>query len=99
MPIRVNLLIYPFYSLFSIHRFFSVYSPDPYVTVQILGTPNGVKKTRHVPNTSDPEWNETLDKFNIDPKRDYLIEFVEYFFFKKVLVKNYLYLQFFFSSD
>ena len=67
--------------LFSIHRFFvsfPVYSPDPYVTVQILGTPNGVKKTRHVPNTSDPEWNETLDEFYIDPKRDHLIEFVLY---------------------
>ena len=57
---------------------FPVYSPDPYVTVQILGTPNGVKKTRHVPNTSDPEWNETLDEFYIDPKRDHLIEFVLY---------------------
>ena len=55
-----------------------MYSPDPYVTVQILGTPNGVKKTRHVPNTSDPEWNETLDEFYIDPKRDHLIEFVLY---------------------
>ena len=51
---------------------FTVCSPDPYVTVQILGTPNGTKKTRHVPNTSDPEWNETLD-FYIDPKRDRLI--------------------------
>ena len=51
---------------------FTVCSPDPYVTVQILGTPNGAKKTRHVPNTSDPEWNETLD-FYIDPKRDRFI--------------------------
>ena len=55
-----------------------MYSPDPYVTVQTLGTPNGVKKPRHVPNTSDPELNETLDEFYIDPKRDHLIEFVLY---------------------
>merc|ERR1740123_2679716 len=40
--------------------------------------PTASKKTRHVPNTSDPEWNETLDEFYIDPKRDHLIEFVLY---------------------
>lgn len=52
-------------------------SPDPYVTVQLLGTPNGVKKTKHVPNSTEPEWNETF-QFFIDPKRDRLIEFVLY---------------------
>ena len=56
---------------------FTVYSPDPYVTVQVLGTPNGIMKTRHVSNNCEPEWNETFE-FYIDPKRDRLIEFVLY---------------------
>lgn len=56
---------------------FTVYSPDPYVTVQVLGTPNGLMKTKHISNNSQPEWNETF-QFYIDPKRDRLIEFVLY---------------------
>ena len=47
----------------------SVYSADPYVTVQALGTPNGIKRTEHVKDTSDPRWGETL-QFYIDPERD-----------------------------
>ena len=54
-----------------------MYSPDPYVTVQVLGTPNGLMKTKHISNNSQPEWNETFE-FYIDPKRDHLIEFVLY---------------------
>lgn len=54
-----------------------LYSPDPYVTAQVLGTPNGPKKTRHVTNSCDPLWNEKL-QFFIDPHRDRLIEFVLY---------------------
>ena len=54
-----------------------MYSPDPYVTVQVLGTPNGLMKTKHISNNSQPEWNETF-QFYIDPKRDRLIEFVLY---------------------
>ena len=53
-------------SLFYSH---TVYSPDPYVTVQALGTPNGVKRTQHVKDSSDPEWGETL-QFFVDPERD-----------------------------
>ena len=52
--------------------YFAVGSPDPFVTVQVLGTPNGIKRTKADPNNCDPEWNETLD-FYIDPKRDRLI--------------------------
>lgn len=49
-----------------------MYSPDPYVTVQVLGTPNGVKRTQHVKDSSDPQWAETL-QFYIDPERDRLL--------------------------
>ena len=49
-----------------------MYSPDPYVTVRLLGTPNVLHKTRHVSNSSDPEWNETFEFF-MDPKRDHAI--------------------------
>ena len=51
---------------------FAVYSPDPYVTVQALGTPNGIKRTEHVKDSSDPRWDETL-QFYIDPERDRLL--------------------------
>ena len=51
---------------------FAVFSPDPYVTIQLLGTPNGIKRTKHIPSSSEPQWNETLE-FYIDPKRDRII--------------------------
>ena len=57
----------PFISLY-----FKVYSPDPYVTVQVLGTPNGVKRTEHVKDSSDPKWGETLHFF-VDPERDRIL--------------------------
>ena len=47
------------------------------MAVQVLGTPNGTKKTKHVSNNCDPDWNETLE-FYIDPRRDRLIEFILY---------------------
>ncbi|CAK8673400.1 unnamed protein product [Clavelina lepadiformis] len=31
---------------------------DPYVQIHVKGAPQGRKQTRHVDNTSDPEWNE-----------------------------------------
>ena len=49
-----------------------MYSPDPYVTVRLLGTPNPIQKTKHVSNTCDPEWNETF-QFYMDPKKDRVI--------------------------
>ena len=49
-----------------------MYSPDPYVTVQALGTPNGVKRTQHVKDSSDPEWGETL-QFFVDPEKDRIL--------------------------
>ena len=52
--------------------FFAVYSADPYVSVQVLGTPNGVKRTEHVKDSCDPKWGETL-LFYVDPERDRLL--------------------------
>ena len=51
---------------------FTVYSPDPYVTVQVLGTPNGIKRTEYVKDSSDPKWGETMC-FYIDPERDHIL--------------------------
>ena len=52
-----------------LHFNFLVFSPDPYVSAQVLGTPNGVKRTKHVPASSEPYWNETLE-FYIDSSND-----------------------------
>ena len=49
-----------------------MYSPDPYVTVRLLGTPNPIQKTKHISKTCDPEWNETF-QFYMDPKKDQVI--------------------------
>ena len=57
--------------------FFPVYSPDPYVTVRLLGTPNPIQKTKHVSKTCDPEWNETF-QFYMDPKKDRVIGKLSY---------------------
>ncbi|TRY76190.1 hypothetical protein TCAL_13566 [Tigriopus californicus] len=54
-----------------------LYSPDPYVSVQLIGTPNGLKKTKYVTSCSEPLWNETLI-FYFDSNRDRLIEIVLY---------------------
>ena len=42
------------------------------MTVQVLGTPNGVKRTEHVKDSSDPKWGETLHFF-VDPERDRIL--------------------------
>ena len=42
------------------------------MTVQVLGTPNGVKRTEHVKDSCDPQWGETL-RFFVDPERDRLL--------------------------
>ena len=52
--------------------FLAVYSPDPYVSVQLLGTPNGQKRTKHVASSMDPIWNETLEYY-LDAERDRLV--------------------------
>ena len=54
-----------------------MYSPDPYVTVRLLGTPNPIQKTKHVSKTCDPEWNETF-QFYMDPKKDRVIGKLSY---------------------
>lgn len=52
-----------------------MYSPDPYVTVQVHGTPNGIKRTPHVKDESNPEWNCVFEFF-LDVYRDRVVEFV-----------------------
>ena len=50
----------------------TVYRPDPYVAVQVLGTPNGIKKTNFVSSSSDPIWEETLE-FYLDAEKDRIV--------------------------
>ena len=42
------------------------------MTVQVLETPNGVKRTQHVKDSCDPEWQETL-QFFVDPEKDHIL--------------------------
>ena len=53
----------------------SVGCPDPYVTVQVPGTPNGLKKTSHVKDCSNPHWNQDFE-FYVDVAKDKVLEFV-----------------------
>lgn len=49
--------------------FSKVYRADPYVKVNIVGTPNQAKQTKHVQSSNTPRWDETL-QFYVDPYRD-----------------------------
>ena len=42
------------------------------MAIQVLGTPNGVKRTEHVKDSRDPQWGETFHFF-VDPERDQLL--------------------------
>ena len=46
-----------------------MYRADPYVKVNIVGTPNQAKQTKHVQSSNTPRWDETL-QFYVDPYRD-----------------------------
>jgi len=54
-----------------------LYRPDPYVKVNIVGTPNQAKQTKHVESSNTPKWDETFEFF-VDPHRDRFVEFVLY---------------------
>ncbi|KAG1963724.1 cytosolic phospholipase A2 isoform X2 [Pimephales promelas] len=44
-------------------------TPDPYVELFIPTAPESRKKTRHIDNDINPEWNETFE-FILDPNQD-----------------------------
>jgi len=54
-----------------------LYRADPYVKVNIVGTPNQAKQTKHVQSSNTPRWDETL-QFYVDPYRDRFVEFTLY---------------------
>lgn len=48
-------------------------TPDPYVELFIPTTPESRKKTRHIDNDINPEWNETFE-FILDPNQDNVLK-------------------------
>ncbi|XP_015931209.3 cytosolic phospholipase A2 isoform X1 [Parasteatoda tepidariorum] len=47
--------------------------PDPYVVLNIPGSPSGRKKTTHFNNTSSPTWNESFS-FSLEDDKSYMLE-------------------------
>lgn len=48
-------------------------TPDPYVELFIPTSPESRKKTRHIDNDINPEWNETFE-FILDPNQDNVLK-------------------------
>ncbi|XP_051730658.1 cytosolic phospholipase A2 isoform X3 [Ctenopharyngodon idella] len=48
-------------------------TPDPYVELFIPTSPESRKKTRHIDNDINPEWNETFE-FILDPYQDNVLK-------------------------
>ncbi|XP_013979030.1 cytosolic phospholipase A2 [Salmo salar] len=48
-------------------------TPDPYVELFIPTSPESRKRTRHIDNDINPEWNETFD-FILDPNQENFLE-------------------------
>ncbi|XP_056125108.1 cytosolic phospholipase A2 isoform X1 [Rhinichthys klamathensis goyatoka] len=48
-------------------------TPDPYVELFIPTAPESRKKTRHIDNDINPEWNETFE-FILDPNQDNVLK-------------------------
>ncbi|XDV41594.1 hypothetical protein PO909_010436 [Leuciscus waleckii] len=48
-------------------------TPDPYVELYIPNAPESRKKTRHIDNDINPEWNETFE-FILDPNQDNVLK-------------------------
>lgn len=48
-------------------------TPDPYVELFIPTSPESRKKTRHIDNDINPEWNETFE-FILDPNQENVLE-------------------------
>lgn len=51
----------------------AVDTPDPYVELFIPTSPESRKRTRHIDNDINPEWNETFD-FILDPNQENFLE-------------------------
>ena len=51
----------------------AVDTPDPYVELLIPTAPESRKRTRHIDNDINPEWNETFD-FILDPNQQNVLE-------------------------
>ncbi|KAL7887932.1 hypothetical protein AOLI_G00029060 [Acnodon oligacanthus] len=48
-------------------------TPDPYVELFIPTAPESRKRTRHIDNDINPEWNESFE-FILDPNQDNVLE-------------------------
>lgn len=48
-------------------------TPDPYVELFVPNAPESRKKTRHIDNDINPEWNETFE-FILDPNQDNVLK-------------------------
>ena len=59
--------------------FFSVDTPDPYVQLEVLDNPCGIKKTGTKINDVNPVWNETFT-FVLDPKRENILSTCPFIF-------------------
>uniref|UniRef100_A0A3P8YX22 Phospholipase A2 n=1 Tax=Esox lucius TaxID=8010 RepID=A0A3P8YX22_ESOLU len=69
-----------------IHNYFHIYdfpfcfrkkmdTPDPYVELFIPTAPESRKRTRHIDNNINPEWNETFN-FILDPNQENVLEII-----------------------
>jgi len=52
---------------------FVVDTPDPYVELFIPTSPESRKKTRHIDNNINPEWNEAFE-FILDPIQNHVLK-------------------------
>ncbi|XP_060088371.1 cytosolic phospholipase A2 isoform X1 [Heteronotia binoei] len=50
-------------------------TPDPYVELFIPSTPDSRKRTKHINNNVNPEWNETFE-FILDPNQENVLEII-----------------------
>ncbi|XP_035269022.1 cytosolic phospholipase A2 [Anguilla anguilla] len=48
-------------------------TPDPYVELFVPSAPEARKRTRHINNNVNPEWNETFE-FILDPNQENMLE-------------------------
>lgn len=48
-------------------------TPDPYVELFIPTAPESRKRTRHIDNDINPEWDESFE-FILDPNQDNILE-------------------------
>lgn len=56
-----------------LYVFITVDTPDPYVELFIPTAPDSRKRTKHINNNVNPEWNETFE-FILDPNQENVLE-------------------------